>query len=99
MPDPLPFQVITEDDYAQTFVDACTPTQIRRGVLLTGPCPRCQDPMEYELSTGIFLGGAPGGPGDVLPVMCTCSATHPGRPGGDEGCGAYWTVTKAGTEA
>lgn len=90
----LPFEERTDDEYSQRFVDACSVAEIRRGYLLTGPCPRCTDSMEFELPTGIFLGTGLRATDDSLPVMCTCKGDHPGRPNGDEGCGAYWTVTK-----
>ena len=95
MADPVPFEETTADDYSQRFADGCTPTETRRGVLLRGPCPRCADEMEFNLITGVFLGSdAPGRSGDWLPVLCTCRGTHPGRPTDEEGCGAYWNVTR-----
>jgi hypothetical protein len=97
MADPLSFEETTADDYAQKFVDTCKPTNTRRGVRLKGPCPRCADDMEFDLITGVFLSEGPGRSDDWLPVMCTCRSLHPGRPSGDEGCGAYWNVTRPTT--
>jgi hypothetical protein len=94
MADPVPFEEVTEDGYAQTFVDACTVTPTRRGVLLAGTCPRCGDPMGFPLTTKVFLSGTPGAAAaEKREVLCTCQVAHPGRPSGEEGCGAYWNVT------
>ncbi|RZU53289.1 hypothetical protein EV385_5199 [Krasilnikovia cinnamomea] len=95
-PAPLPFAKVPADTYAAAFSATCEPTETRRGVLLTGTCPRCGDRMDYLVPTGVFL-VFPGGSGPrPTPVMCTCRAEHPGRPDDDEGCGAYWTVELTG---
>ncbi|SFR00013.1 hypothetical protein SAMN04488564_101991 [Lentzea waywayandensis] len=92
-PSPLPFAEVTAETYAEAFSATCEPTETRRGVLLTGTCPRCGDRMDYLVPTGVFL-GASGTSARVrpTPVMCTCNGSHEGRPDADEGCGAYWTV-------
>jgi hypothetical protein len=89
----LPFAETTAQNYAEAFSATCELTETRRGVLLAGTCPRCHDPMDYLVPTGVFL-GAIGTPAYVrpTPLMCTCRNPHPGRPDSDEGCGAYWTV-------
>jgi hypothetical protein len=30
---------------------------------------------------------------EEVPMICLCTATHPGRPEGRKGCGAYWNLT------
>lgn len=93
MANPLPFKKLTADTYAATFASTCTPRQTRRGLLLTGTCPRCGDRMDFPVPTGIFLRPASAVPVDRSePVMCTCAIAHPGTPQDDEGCGAYWNV-------
>jgi hypothetical protein len=93
MTNPKPFQVVTEDTYAAAFAATCTPHQTRRGVLLTGTCPRCGDQMDFPVSDGVFLRPVRAAPAaKTEPVMCTCSGAHPGTPPDDEGCGAYWNI-------
>ncbi|MEU4591396.1 hypothetical protein [Micromonospora aurantiaca (nom. illeg.)] len=91
MPD-APFEEITDDGYAQAFVDTCTVAKTRRGLGLEGTCPRCKHPMRFEVVTEIKLNGTPNGPGEVRPMLCTCKSAHLGRPDDDEGCGAYWNI-------
>ncbi|WP_330440508.1 hypothetical protein OHB44_09980 [Micromonospora sp. NBC_00821] len=91
MPD-VPFEEITDDGYAQAFVDTCTVTKIRRGLGLDGTCPRCKHPMNFEVVTEVPLNGTPERQADVRALLCTCKSTHPGRPVNDEGCGAYWNI-------
>lgn len=95
----MPFKIMTEDTYAEAFVASCTPHQTRRGVLLTGTCPRCGDRMDFPVPTGVFqrpVGTVPGAK-EPEPLMCTCKVTHPGVPAGEEGCGAFWNVELSGS--
>lgn len=91
MPD-IPFAEITDDGYAQAFVDTCTVTKIRRGLSLRGTCPRCKHPMKFEVVTEIPLNGTSGRTDEVRAMLCTCKPDHVGRPANDEGCGAYWNI-------
>ena len=93
MTNPKPFEAVTGDTYAAAFASTCTPHQTRRGVLLTGTCPRCEDRMDFQVSDGVFLRPmSAASAAKTEPVMCTCRITHPGTPAGDEGCGAYWNI-------
>jgi hypothetical protein len=95
MPDPVDYAETTADDYAEKFVRSATPSTTRRGVLLSGECPRCADPMDYPVVTEVFrssTGGAGGATSDETPVLCTCKVAHPHRPADEEGCGAYWNI-------
>jgi hypothetical protein len=54
--------------------------------------------MQFPVVTEIFQSVAPDGVGSTqpgteeTPVLCTCLTTHPDRPAGEEGCGAYWNI-------
>jgi hypothetical protein len=93
---PLPYEEVTADTYAQTFAASYTAIAIRRGVLLKGACPRCGDQMQFPVITEIFQNaiaadrGAVQAASEEKPLLCTCQTTHPNRPAGEEGCGAYW---------
>ena len=97
MPDPMEYEEVTSDDYAALFVDSATSSTTRRGVLLSGTCPRCKDPMDYPIVTEVFQLATGGGRSataadDDTPLLCTCTVHHPNRPADDEGCGAYWNI-------
>ncbi len=95
MPDPLDYAETTADDYAEKFVQSATPSTTRRGVQLSGRCPRCDDPMDYPIVTEVFQSSTGGGHGagtDETPLLCTCKVPHPKRPADEEGCGAYWNI-------
>ncbi len=95
-PPPLAYQEETADTYGDTFAASCTATEIRRGVLLVGTCPRCGDPMQFPVVTSTVKSTTGAGPApptaEDTPLLCTCRTDHPGRPDGEEGCGAYWNV-------
>jgi hypothetical protein len=95
---PAPYRETTGDSFAETFATGATATPIRRGVLLTGRCPRCSDRMQFPVVTEIFqttivptTGPAPAA-AEEKPLMCTCQEPHPDRPAGEVGCGAYWNI-------
>jgi hypothetical protein len=93
MTSPLPFEIVTDDAYASAFAATCTPHKTRRGLLLTGTCPRCGDRMDFPVPTRVFQNPLTAAPAaKTEPVMCTCKNTHSGRPADDEGCGAYWNI-------
>jgi hypothetical protein len=91
---PIPYKETTEDGYAAAFAASASATPIRRGVLLSGACPRCGDRMEFPVVTEIFqtAGSGPGGDDADSPLLCTCLTAHPDRPEDEEGCGAYWNI-------
>lgn len=96
----VPFEEVTSDDYAQVFARGCTAVPTSRGHLLQGRCPRCGDPMDFlvvtevwqNITTATASAEDTSSPSDELPLLCTCSQLHPGRPTDEEGCGAYWNV-------
>src|SRR4051812_41352772 len=93
----MDYEELTGDDYADKFVQSCAPpTMTRRGVLLSGKCPRCEDPMDFPIVTEIYKSATGGNPGAVgtedTPLLCTCKSKHPNRPADEEGCGAYWNI-------
>ena len=93
MTKPLPFRKVSEAMYGTDFAKTCTAHQTRRGVQLTGTCPRCGEPMDYLILTRVFLSpGAAVAATQQRTVLCTCGTTHPDTPAGEEGCGAYWNV-------
>lgn len=97
-PPATPYNEMTHDDYgsqvAATF--AAIPTD--GGVILSGACPRCTDPMGFPHVSEVFKVILPArrttDPStSKLPMICTCKETHPGQPTDVEGCGAYWNIT------
>jgi hypothetical protein len=110
---PLPYLEITDETYAQlaaqTFiVEKPHPNTL----LLRGPCPRCRDLVEVPVVTRVFRASRTlrdalhwGGKREqsanhIEPIICTCEHTHPDRPDGRFGCGAYWTfIIPAGSGA
>ncbi|GAA4878811.1 hypothetical protein [Actinomycetospora straminea] len=91
----LEFDEHTEDGYSKAFVDSCTEeTPMRRGVLLHGLCPRCHGPMDFPVVSQANRGTRSKGKARTatVPLLCTCTRDHQGRPGGEHGCGAYWNI-------
>lgn len=94
------YEEVTEETYAAAFAAKCTATPTSRGVILNGACPRCADPMTFPHVSTVFKTASVLGqtsaadPGDVQ-MLCTCSESHPGRPEGEDGCGAYWNIRLA----
>lgn len=78
-------------------------------ISLVGTCPRCGGSMGVIIPEEMFLANratrlqpadeaTPHAESDerVIPMICRCSATHPGRPKERKGCGAYWNLTVGG---
>ena len=95
-PDALEYKEVTEPDFGASAADAFSVVSIRGGVILRGSCPRCGDLMEFPYVERVYrgLGGQAQQAGQlgVVQMVCTCTAQHPRRPEGEEGCGAYWNV-------
>lgn len=95
---PLKFDEVTNDAYGTEFAASCEVEEIARGVRLDGICPRCLGEMSHhEVDSyvrGVRRNATPRlkTATQVVPVLCTCKKAHDGRPKGDEGCGAYWSV-------
>ena len=97
---PKPYEEITHPSFAEQAASfQAVPT--RGGVVLSGPCPRCGDPMDFPhvdsvVRSGLRLRPHPVPPAataeTVVPMICTCAVPHPGRPNDLDGCGAYWNV-------
>jgi hypothetical protein len=106
--DPLEYQEITKDEYAEQAARTFTVTKIaRHELLLTGPCPRCAAVVQIPVVTGVyktFRGFAafewmkpqavkqPVSAVREEPCVCTCDEAHPNRPAGHTGCGAQWQL-------
>ena len=101
---PLPYEEISKQEYADRAArDNFRFEEPEPGCpFLRGSCPRCDDPMIFEIPRSIVYKGplrmfsihrskAETDGRDCL-VLCTCTHDHPGRPAEDEGCGAYWTL-------
>jgi len=94
---PVSFEEVTDDTYAAAFLNGVDAVESRRGVELRGRCPRCGDPMDFPVVTEVFQstiapGGAAAASSDDTTVLCTCRGSHPARPAGETGCGAYWNI-------
>ncbi|MFI6678472.1 hypothetical protein [Kribbella sp. NPDC050470] len=92
---PVPYREVSEPGYAEQAAETFVIETFGVGMsLLGGVCPRCQAAIEVPLVDGVFRAlsateRAEGGH-HAVPVICTCSETHPGRPDDRVGCGAYW---------
>jgi len=100
---PLSYKEVTEPSYGQAAAESFTVEHVRKGVVvLRGSCPRCHGAMEVPLVGTVFDGmrsllgqrrSRAAAPNEhVEPLVCTCDDTHPNRPEGRAGCGAYWTI-------
>ncbi|HEY0692786.1 MAG TPA: hypothetical protein VGD71_27565 [Kribbella sp.] len=95
----VPYREVSEPDYAEKAAATFVIEDFDIGMsLLSGLCPRCGVAIEIPLIDGVFRGDRAGrvdtaeragGTRDV-PIICTCTEVHPGRPDGQVGCGAYW---------
>ncbi|QFZ20597.1 hypothetical protein [Saccharothrix syringae] len=99
MTEPIPYEEITEQSYAETAAASFTVTEVSSAILLLrGACPRCGAALEVPLVGGVFNGMRGVSPeaadtdGHVEPMACTCEHDHPNRPEGMTGCGAYWNL-------
>ncbi|MFE5810630.1 hypothetical protein [Streptomyces sp. NPDC056491] len=103
----LPYEEITAPEYAALAAALFTLEEGGPDVtVLRGSCPRCGAVLEVPVATQVFrrlrlipfqdvvrrLRAAPRTGDRVEPMLCTCEDTHPGRPEGRVGCGAYWTL-------
>lgn len=93
---PVPYREVSEPGYAEQAAATFVIETFDVGMsLLGGVCPRCQAAIEVPLVDGVFrrtLSTNERAEGDhqPVPIICTCSEAHPGRPDGRVGCGAYW---------
>lgn len=100
---PVRYEEVSEQTYGAAFAATCTATPNSRGVILDGACPRCADLMTFPHVTTVFKTGtvpgsqAPASDREEVQMLCTCSEAHPGRPKGEDGCGAYWNIRLTAT--
>jgi hypothetical protein len=95
-PPPEPYVVITNNGFADAAAGSFEIRKTIGGFILVGPCPRCGDPMEFpwvddsyrRTKTVITLPETR----RVIPMLCTCTGSHDGRPADGIGCGAYWAL-------
>ncbi|MGH3900928.1 MAG: hypothetical protein ACRDTA_22325 [Pseudonocardiaceae bacterium] len=92
------YDEVTDDAYGQRAAASFAAIPIRGGMVLSGPCPRCTDPMTFPYVNEVYRAIRPSrrtkDPGTPkLPMICTCEEKHLGRPSGVKGCGAYWNIT------
>ncbi|MFF9568693.1 hypothetical protein [Streptomyces sp. NPDC014685] len=95
----LPYEEVTEPGYPAAYTAGLLVEPTGDGAVLTGTCPRCHCATVYTWTRSVVR-SAPrvvrsGHPGTRLvpvPVLCVCRTEHPGRPGDEEGCGAYWNI-------
>jgi hypothetical protein len=99
----LPYQEVTEDDYAAAAAETFTVEEPKPGRrVLHGNCPRCHALIDIPIVLSVFGGNrsltdllkrrseaAESAP-VIEPMLCTCDEAHTGRPEGRTGCGAYW---------
>jgi hypothetical protein len=93
------YREVSEPDYAEEAAATFVIEDFDIGMsLLSGLCPRCGAPIEVPLIDGVFRGDRAvlvdtaerAGGTRAVPIICTCTEAHPGRPDGRVGCGAYW---------
>jgi hypothetical protein len=92
---------MTDDDYAETFVQTCVVVPVSGGLSIEGECPRCHGHFAYPHAQVVFKTVAPpaaaqrrhdaGDDDRVVRMMCTCPEEHSGG-SPDDGCGAYWNL-------
>lgn len=100
--EPKPYEEITDPSFATKAAASFEVLPTHGGVTLQGTCPRCTDPMDFPHVNRVYrltlrrrsaAARHSGAEQNRVPMICTCTADHPGRPEGLDGCGAYWNVT------
>jgi hypothetical protein len=92
----VPYREVTEPDYAEQAAATFVIEEFGVGMsLLGGRCPRCRVAIEVPLIDGVFRSDRAADSGRAasvraVPIICTCTEAHPGRPDDRVGCGAYW---------
>ncbi len=94
---PVTYEVLTKDEYSDAAAASFEVRSSTGGVVLLGGCPRCADPMEFPWVDDSYRGSQTiATPTDastrIIPMVCTCTGTHEGRPEDGVGCGAYWAL-------
>jgi hypothetical protein len=92
----VPYREVSEPGYADQAATTFVIEEFGVGMsLLGGQCPRCRVAIEVPLIDGVFRGDRAAGTAQTasvraVPIICTCTEEHPGRPDDRVGCGAYW---------
>ncbi|MGW3209221.1 hypothetical protein [Streptomyces sp. NPDC001135] len=91
----LPYQHGTDPQFAQRAAATFTVEDFGSALVLSGPCPRCAQEMEFTLVKALFRDGTGAAPAPGRPVVmfCTAEAVYDGSPDGRPGCGAFWSLT------
>ncbi|MET9915522.1 hypothetical protein ABZZ04_00310 [Streptomyces sp. NPDC006435] len=99
----LPYEEVTEPGYPAAYTAGLLIEPTGDGAVLTGTCPRCHCATVYTWTRSVVRSaprvvrsGTPGTGLVPVPVLCVCRTEHPGRPGDEEGCGAYWNILLEG---
>jgi len=105
--DPIPYTEVTEPSYGEIAAGTFSVVEVSADImLLRGACPRCAAALEIPLVSSVFHGmrtiqetqpeqATVEGIKDarwVEPMVCTCEHSHPNRPEGSVGCGAFWNL-------
>lgn len=61
-PAPLPYAEVTDEAYAREAAATFTVREFDAAVVLSGGCPRCQDPITFTLVDAVFRRDAPPAP-------------------------------------
>ena len=90
-----PYKEMTEDDYARMYTARLVVTPVNdETMVFSGICPRCGCACTFVAARRAYRwrprGRVRGAVG--IPMYCTCTTEHPGRPVNEKGCGAYWNV-------
>ncbi|WP_329282298.1 hypothetical protein [Streptomyces sp. NBC_01451] len=90
----LPYRYGTEDQFAQRAAATFTLEDFGSALVLSGPCPRCGQPMDFTVVEELFRAAPGAAPGPAAPVVmyCTAETVYEGSPEGHTGCGAYWSL-------
>lgn len=87
------YRETTADHYARDFIREAQALCVDdETTVLSGSCPRCGCSFTFTYRPRAFRSPRRGPRVREIPVMCTCTTEHEGRPADEEGCGAYWNV-------
>jgi hypothetical protein len=98
--DDLPWRDESRPEYGQLAATSIPyepiPPDEPEQLVFEGDCPRCTHRFTYRWPLVVVRSAAPVAPrGEQVIVWCRCRSGHPGRPGGRDGCGAFWRVEVA----
>lgn len=98
MAEPLPYREESSDELGAVAASTWTYRYDLDGaneqVVLSGPCPACDDTFVYPWPLALVRDAVSArSRGLPVPVLCRCDIPHPGAPRGERGCGRGWTLT------